>query len=168
MKSPLIFTLWRHPLPSVAAIATAAAIFLWPAVPLAGLDNWLFIYLGTTYLMVLYPIVAALSGLFVGLVVYHKKVAPGCAVEGAKLGVGGSTLGIVFGVCPACIPTIAVFLPLAFNVFLSRVAPVLSFVAIAVLLFVIYRLKGFRRSALPETATGRPSPASFVAGGDGP
>ena len=168
MKSPLIFTLWRHPLPSVAAIATAAAIFLWPAVPLAGLDNWLFIYLGTTYLMVLYPIVAALSGLFVGLVVYHKKVAPGCAVEGAKLGVGGSTLGIVFGVCPACIPTIAVFLPLAFNVFLSRVAPILSFVAIAVLLFVIYRLKGFRRSALPETAAGRPSPVSIVAGGDEP
>ncbi|MEE8276109.1 MAG: hypothetical protein V3R75_03030, partial [Alphaproteobacteria bacterium] len=87
---------------------------------------------------------------------------------GAKLGVGGSTLGIVFGVCPACIPTIAVFLPLAFNVFLSRVAPVLSFVAIAVLLFVIYRLKGFRRSALPETAAERPSPVSIVAGGDEP
>lgn len=168
MRSLLIFQIWRHPLPSVAAIATAAAIFLWPAVPLAGLDNWLFIYLGTTYLMVLYPIVAALSGLFVGLVVYHKKVAPGCAVEGAKLGVGGSTLGIVFGVCPACIPTIAVFLPLAFNVFLSRVAPILSFVAIAVLLFVIYRLKGFRRSALPETAAGRPSTASIAAGGDEP
>ncbi len=168
MRSLLIFQIWRHPLPSVAAIATAAAIFIWPAVPLAGLDNWLFIYLGTTYLMVLYPIVAALSGLFVGLVVYHTKVAPGCAVEGAKLGVGGSTLGIVFGVCPACIPTIAVFLPLAFNVFLSRVAPILSFVAIAVLLFVIYRLKGFRRSALPETAAGRPSPASIVAGGDEP
>ena len=168
MRSLLIFQIWRHPLPSVAAIATATAIFLWPAVPLAGLDNWLFIYMGTTYLMVLYPIVAVLSGLFVGLVVYHKKVAPGCAVEGAKLGVGGSSLGVLFGVCPACIPTIAVFLPLAFNVFLSRVAPILSLVAIAVLLFVIYRLKGFRRSGLLETAAGRPSPASIVAGGDEP
>ncbi len=115
MTSMLIVGMWRHPLPSLAAAAVAAAIFLWPALPLGGLDQWLFVYLGTPYLLVLYPVVAVLSGLYVGLVVYHKKIAPACPVEGARLGAAGSAMGVLFGVCPACIPVVAVFLPLAFK-----------------------------------------------------
>ena len=138
---------WRHPLPAFSAAAAAAAIFLWPAAPLVGLESWFLLYVGTPYLLVLYPIVAILSGVFVGLIIHHKTVAPSCAVGGGKIGAAGSAMGVFFGVCPACIPVVAVFLPLAFNVFLSRVAPYMSLAAIAILLFAIYRMNGFRRAA---------------------
>ena len=166
MTSMLIVGMWRHPLPSLAAAGVAAAIFLWPALPLGGLDQWLFIYLGTPYLLVLYPFVAVLSGLYVGLVVYHKKVAPACPVQGARLGAAGSAMGILFGVCPACIPAVAIFFPLAFNIFLSRMAPILSLVAICVLLFVVHRLDGFRRPVRIEAEVA-PAPMAR-AGGNGP
>ncbi len=165
MTSMLIVGMWRHPLPSLTAAGIAAAIFLWPALPLGGVDQWLFVYLGTPYLLVLYPVVAVLSGLYVGLVVYHKKIAPACPVGGARLGAAGSAMGILFGVCPACIPVVAIVLPLAFNIFLSRLAPVLSVVAIGVLLFAVYRLDGFRRSIRIE-AEAAPAPLAR-AGGNG-
>ncbi len=165
MTSMLIVRIWRHPLPSSAAAAVAAAIFLWPALPLGGVDQWLFVYLGTTYLLVLYPLVAVLSGLYVGLVVYNKKIAPACPVEGARLGAAGSAMGVLFGVCPACIPVVAVFLPLGFTIFLGRMAPILSLAAIGLLLFVIYRLGGFRRPARIE-AEAVPAPMAR-AGGNG-
>ena len=99
----------------------------------------------TTYLLVLYPLVALLSGVVVGLFAYQKWVAPGCSVGGgAKIGATGSFVGIFLGACPACIPAIAVLLPLGVNVFLSRVAPIFAGLAVAILLFAIYRMSGFR------------------------
>lgn len=144
MNAWLIVQFWRHRLSAIAALATSTAIFLWPAVPLGGLDNWFAVLAATAYLAVLYPMIAVLSGILVGLVIYHKNAATHCAVGSAKLGAAGSAMGIVFGACPACIPVVAVFLPLAFNVFLSRVAPIMSLAAIAILLFAIYRVHGFR------------------------
>lgn len=139
--------MWGYKLPALAALATTIAIFFWPALSLRGIANWLVIYANTPYLTFLYPAIAILSGEYMGLYVYNKKVAPCCSIETVKGGAAGSLMGILLGACPACIPVIAIFLPLAFNVFLSRVAPTLSVVSIAILFWVIYRMNGFKRSA---------------------
>jgi len=147
MKNILIFKMWRHKLPAFAALTTAIAIFFWPALPLRSIANWLVIYANTPYLTFLYPAIAILSGVYIGLYVYNKKVAPCCSIETVKGGAAGSFVGVLLGACPACIPVIAIFLPLAFNVFLSRVAPIFSIISIAILLWVIYRMNGFKRFA---------------------
>jgi len=147
MRDILIFKIWWHKLPAVSALATMIAIFFWPALPLRGIGNWIAIYANTPYLFYLYPAIAILSGIYVGLYVYNKKVAPCCSVETTGGGAVGSLVGILLGACPACIPVIAVFLPLAFNVFLSRIAPIFSLISISILLLVIYRMNGFKRYA---------------------
>lgn len=139
--------MWGYKLPVLAALITMVAIFFWPALPLRGIENWLVIYTNTPYLTYLYPIIALLSGVYVGLYVYNKKVVPCCSVKTVKGGAAGSFVGILLGACPACIPVIAIFLPLAFNVFLSRVAPIFSVLSIIILPWVIYRMNGFKRFA---------------------
>jgi hypothetical protein len=145
MRDILIFKIWRHKLPALSALATMIAIFFWPTLPLRGISNWITVYSNTSYLFYLYPLVAVLSGIYVGLYVYNRKVASCCSVETVKGGAVGSLIGILLGACPACIPVIAVFLPLAFNVFLSRVAPIFSLISITILLLVIYRMNGFKQ-----------------------
>lgn len=141
----LIIKIWSHKLPAFAALATMVIISLWPALPLRGIGNWLLIYTNNPYITYFYPIVSILSGLYVGLYVYNKKVSPCCSVETVKSGAAGSFMGIFLGACPACIPVIAIFFPLALNVFLSRVAPIFSVASIVILLWVIYRMNGFKR-----------------------
>lgn len=143
----LILKIWLYPWPAFTALGTILAIFLWPALPLRGIGNWMTVYTNTPYLFYLYPIIAVLSGIYMGLYVYNKKVAPCCSVETAHAGFLGSLTGVFLGACPACIPVIAIFLPLAFNVFLSRIAPIFSFLSIVILLFVIYKMNGFKRFA---------------------
>lgn len=147
MKNILIFKMWRYTLPALAALATMIAIFFWPALPLRGITNWFVIYASTPYLTFLYPAIAILSGVYMGLYTYNKKVAPCCSIETIKGGAAGSFVGVFLGACPACIPVIAILLPLAFNVFLSRIAPIFSVVSIAILLLVIYKMNGFKRFA---------------------
>ena len=137
--------MWGRAWPAVTALITMLAIFLWPSLPLRGIGNWMIVYVNTPYLLYLYPVIAVLSGIYVGLYVYNKKVAPCCSVERARAGFAGSLTGILLGACPACIPVIAIFLPLAFNVFLSRIAPIFSVISIVILLWVIYRMNAFKR-----------------------
>lgn len=141
----LILKIWNHKWPAFAALLTMLAIFLWPSLPLRGIGNWMTVYANTPYLFYLYPIIAILSGIYVGLYVYNKKVEPCCSIEAVHAGFMGSLTGVFLGACPACIPVIAIFLPLAFNVFLSRVAPTFSAVSIIILLWVIYRMNGFKQ-----------------------
>lgn len=139
--------MWGRAWPALTALITMAVVFLWPALPLKGIGNWMVVYANTPYLFYLYPIIAVLSGGYVGLYVYNKKVAPCCSIENTHAGFVGSLAGILLGACPACIPVIAVFLPLAFNIFLSRVAPIFSIISIVILLWVIYKMNGFKRFA---------------------
>lgn len=147
MKQILLIKMWGRAWPALAALITIAAIFFWPALPLKGIGNWMVVYANTPYLFYLYPIIAVLSGVYVGLYVYNKKVTSYCSIENTRAGFFGSLTGILLGACPACIPVIVVFLPLAFNVFLSRVAPIFSIISIVILLWVIYRMNGFKRFA---------------------
>lgn len=147
MRQALFIKMWGHAWSTSTALITVMAIFLWPALPLRGIGNWLAVYINTPYLTYLYPIIAVLSGIYVGLYVYNKKIAPCCSIETANAGFAGSLTGILLGACPACIPVIAIFLPLAFNIFLSRIAPIFSVISIFILLYVIYKMNGFKRLA---------------------
>ena len=143
----LIVKMWGRAWPALTALTTMFAIFLWPSLPLRGFGNWMTVYFNTPYLFYLYPIISVLSGIYIGLYVYNKKVAPCCSAESAQTGFAGSLTGILLGACPACIPVIAIFLPLAFNVFLSRVAPIFSVISITILFLVIYKMNAFKRFA---------------------
>jgi len=145
MQNILIFKMWRYKLSALAALVTMIAIFFWPSLPLRGLGNWIAVYTNTRYLFYFYPIIAAFSGIYIGLYIYSKKVASCCSIKGARTGVVGLVTGILFGACPACIPVVAIFLPLAFNIFLSRIAPIFSLISIGILLWAIYRMNGFRQ-----------------------
>ncbi|MBI3573221.1 MAG: hypothetical protein HY092_03410 [Candidatus Kerfeldbacteria bacterium] len=124
MQDVLILKIFQRRWPALAALGITAVILLWPAIPLHGLDKWIHVYLSSPYLTYLYPILALLSGINVGIYTYHKTVHPCCPVGSVRTGAAGSFLGVFFGACPACIPAIAIFLPLSANVVLSRVAPI--------------------------------------------
>jgi len=145
MSDLLIFKIWRHKLPALWAIATMVFVFLWPSIPLRGITKWLEFFYYYTPQNYLYSILSILSGLYVGIYVYNKKVAACCSVGSVKTGAVGSLVGILLGACPACIPVLAVFLPLGVSVYLSRISWVFLVLSVALMTFLIYRMNGFKR-----------------------
>lgn len=146
MKEILIFKIWRHKLPALSALATMTVAFLWPSLFLGGIMNWLrffYYYSPQNYLL---AIVTLLSGVYVGLFVYDKKVAPCCSIDSKVGGAVGSAFGIILGACPACIPFLAILLPLSVTITLSYLSWVFSTIAIFVLLFFIWRMNGFQKA----------------------
>jgi len=144
MKDILIFKIWKHKLPALAALATIFFVFLWPSIPLRGVSNWLqflYYYSPQNYF---YAILSILSGIYVGIYVYDRKVQSCCSIQNKKVGAAGSVLGVLLGACPACIPVLAFFLPLSLTIVLSRVSLLFLIIAIAIMLFSIYRMNGFR------------------------
>jgi hypothetical protein len=147
MSSLLIFKIWRHKLPALWAILTIAFVFLWPSIPLGGLAKWLQFFYFYTPQNYLYAFLSILSGLYVGIYVYNKKVAACCSIDSARTGAVGSITGILLGACPACIPVLAVLLPLSITIVLSRLSLIFLVIAILIMLFSIYRMNGFKRFA---------------------
>lgn len=144
MRDVLVIKLWRYPWPALSAAATMAAVFLWPSVPLKGVYNWLQFFYYYTPQNILYALLTALAGLYVGIYVYHKKVCATCRVT-AKAGTAGMLGGVLLGACPACIPVLAFFLPLGVSVYLSRISWVFLVASVALMAFLIYRMKGFAK-----------------------
>lgn len=145
MENILIFKIWRYKLPALAALATMAFVFLWPSVPLRGISNWLqflYYYSPQNYF---YVILSILSGIYVGIYVYDRKVQSCCSIRSKKVGAVGSVLGVLLGACPACIPVLAFFLPLSITIVLSRVSLWFLLLSIGIMLFSIYRMNGFRK-----------------------
>lgn len=145
MKDILIFKIWRHKLPALAALATMAFVFLWPSIPLRGVSNWLqflYYYSPQNYF---YVILSILSGIYVGIYVYDRKVQSCCSIQNKKVGAAGSVLGVLLGACPACIPVLAFLLPLSVTIVLSRISLMFLIIAIAIMLFSVYRMNGFRK-----------------------
>ncbi len=141
----LIFKIWRHKLPALAALATIIFILLWPSIPLRGITKWLeffYYYAPQNYF---YAFLSMLSGTYVGIYVYNKKVAACCSVENVKTGATGSIAGILLGACPACIPVLAFLLPLSITIVLSRLSLIFLIIAILIMLFSIYHMNGFKR-----------------------
>ena len=145
MKEILIFKIWQYKLPALSALATMAVAFLWPSLFLGGIANWLrffYYYSPQNYLL---AAVTILSGVYVGLFVYDKKIAPCCSIDSKVGGATGSIFGIVLGACPACIPFLVVFLPLSATITLSYFSWIFSTLAIFILLFFIWRMNGFKK-----------------------
>lgn len=91
-----------------------------------------------------YVIFSALFGMFISLYLYSKNKCMDCK-SGAKSGFGGSMLGFVLGVCPACFSFIGFLLPLSGSLFLTAYSPLFMLVSIGIILFSIYKMTGFRR-----------------------
>ena len=145
MKDIVILKIWRHKLSSLAALATMVGVFLWPSIPLGGINTWLqflYYYSPQNYF---YVILSILSGIYVGIYVYDRKVQSCCSVQNKKVGAAGSVLGVLLGACPACIPVLAFFLPLSLTIVLSRISLLFLFVAIGIMLLAIYKMNGFKK-----------------------
>lgn len=145
MQNILIFKIWQHKLPRLASIAAVLFAFLWPSIPLGGITRWLQFFYFYTPQNFFYALLSILSGLYVGVYVYNKKVAPCCSLESAKTATSGSIIGILLGACPACIPVLAFFLPLSITIVLSRISLLFLFLSVGIMLFAIYRMNGFRK-----------------------
>jgi len=145
MKDILIFKIWKHKFPVLSALATIIVVFLWPSIPLGGVTKWLQFFYYYSPQNVLYLLMAILSGLYVGIYVYDKTVARCCSIKNRKVGILGSSVGILLGACPACIPVLAFFLPLSATIVLSRISLAFLFVAIGIMVFSIYRMNGFKK-----------------------
>lgn len=149
MADLLVLRLWRHAWPALSASATMLAVFFWPAVPLGGVTDWLEFFYYYTPENYLYAALTLLSGLYVGIYVYNRKVCATCRIDArsntGKAGAAGVVGGVLLGACPACIPALGIFLPLGASVYLSRISWVFLVLAVLLLLGLIYRMNGFRR-----------------------
>lgn len=145
MKDIVIFRIWRHKLPVLATLATIVGVLLWPSIPLRGVNNWLQFFYYYSPQNYFYLILSVLSGLYVGIYVYNKKVNACCSITNEKTATTGSIIGILLGACPACIPVLAFFLPLSVSIILSRISLLFLILSIVIMLFSIYRMNGFKK-----------------------
>lgn len=139
-----ILRFWKHTWPVFAALATMTLVFLWPALPLHSVQNWLRFFYYYTPQNYLYALMTLLTGLYAGVYVYQKKVARTCPVDNLNTGTTGSLIGIILGACPACIPALAFFIPLSVTIVLSRLSIPFLLLSIAIMLFSLWRVGGFR------------------------
>ncbi|MEO9309291.1 MAG: hypothetical protein ABI337_03250 [Nitrososphaera sp.] len=92
-----------------------------------------------------YMAFSVLFGLFIALYKYSKNKCIDCKPN-AKAGIGGTALGFVVGVCPACFSFIGFLLPLSGSIFLSNYSPLFLFVSIGIIVFSINKMGGFKRT----------------------
>lgn len=90
-----------------------------------------------------YIVFSALFGMFIVLYLYSKNKCIDCKPN-SKAGFGGSTLGFVLGVCPACFSFIGFLLPLGGSIFLTAYSPLFLLTAIGIILFSIHKMGGFK------------------------
>ncbi len=136
---------WTNKKSAAVGLVASVTTLLWPSIPLRGLDLWIqtLSYLFPT--KILYPVLAFLTGSYVAIYFYNRKVEACCSVNSAKSATSGSLIGIFLGACPACIPAIAFFIPLGLTLTLSHLSPLFLSASVGVLLFAIHRMNGFRR-----------------------
>ncbi len=147
MKSLLLFEAIKEK-PAITAISAIGIFFVNPLIqslstPLA-FQIWSTDILQKPGSSVPYVVFSILFGVFISLYLYSKNKCVDCKPD-AKVGVGGSALGFVLGVCPACFSFIGVILPLGGSIFLTRYYPIFIVASIAIILFSIYKLGGFKK-----------------------
>lgn len=153
MADVLVFKIWRHKLPALWAIATTVFIFLWPSIPLRGVGKWLEFFYYYTPQNYFYALLSVLSGAYVGIYAYNRKVAACCSVESVKTGAAGSLIGILLGACPACIPVLAILFPLSVTLALSRISLIFLIISVVIMLFSVWRIGGFKKVQPKSCAT---------------
>ncbi|MEX2193218.1 MAG: hypothetical protein WD717_07565 [Nitrosarchaeum sp.] len=133
--------------PLVAMAAAVGIFFLTPLIqtittPLA-FEIWLTDIIQKPVSSIPYVVFSALFGMFIPLYLYSKNKCIDCK-PGLKAGFGGSTLGFVLGVCPACFSFIGFLLPLGGSIFLTTYSPLFMILAIGIVTFSIHKMDGFK------------------------
>jgi VIT1/CCC1 family predicted Fe2+/Mn2+ transporter len=138
--------------PEVAALSATGIFFLLPLIqvistPLA-FDIWFTDLWQKPLNSTLYVAFSILFGAFIPLYLFTRNKCFDCKPENARTGFAGSVAGFMVGVCPACFSFIGVLLPLGPMLFLTTYSPIFTGVSIAIVLFSIYKLGGFRKTEL--------------------
>lgn len=104
---------------------------------------------------IMYGLFSILFGIFIALYLYTKSKCLDCKKEDGRPGFVGSILGFVLGVCPACFSFIGFLVPLGTSIFLTTYSYIFLGLSIAIILFSIFKLGGFRKeTALLKQADG--------------
>jgi len=133
------------------ALLSSVGIFL--LVPLIQSINtplafeiWYKTFLDRPLNSLLYIAFSIMFGMLISLYIYSKSKCIDCKKGDINAGFGGAALGFVLGICPACFSLIGVLLPLGGSIFLTAYSPVFTALSIALILFSIQRLGGFRKN----------------------
>jgi hypothetical protein len=97
----------------------------------------------------LYVSFSVLFGMFVSLYLFSKNQCVDCKPN-VKSGIGGSVLGFMLGVCPACFSFVGLLLPLSGSLLLTAYSPLFMLVSIGVIVFSIYKMAGFRKASATQ------------------
>jgi hypothetical protein len=100
--------------------------------------------------VVAYGSFSFLFGIFVPLYLYTKSKCLDCKKKDARPGFGASILGLLLGVCPTCFSFIGFLLPLGTSIFLTTYSPLFTGLSIAIIVFSIFKLGGFKRDILKD------------------
>ena len=146
MKNILLFKAAKEKL-VITIIAALGIFFLTPLIqsittPLA-FDIWFIDIVTKPVNSIQYIVFSGLFGMFISLYLYSKNKCIDCKKD-VKAGFGGTTLGFVLGICPACFSFIGFLLPLGGSIFLTIYSPLFIALAIGIILFSIYRMAGFK------------------------
>lgn len=138
--------------PEVASLSAAGMFFLLPLIqmistPLA-FDIWFTDLQQKPLSSIPYIAFSMLFGMFISLYLYTRNKCSDCKPGNAKSGFAGSIVGFMVGVCPACFSFIGALLPLGPALFLTTYSPIFTAISIAIVLFSIYKLGGFRKAKL--------------------
>lgn len=140
--------------PAIAAIAAAGIFFLLPLTQLVNtplaFDIWFLDLQHKPWSSIPYVAFSILFGMFIPLYLYTRNKCLDCKPEKARTGFAGSVVGFMVGVCPACFSFIGVLLPLGPTIFLTAYSPLFTGISIAIVLFSIYKLGGFKRQVAPD------------------
>lgn len=137
--------------PAIAVIAAAGMFFLLPVIQLINtplaFDIWFLDLQQKPWSSIPYIAFSILFGMFISLYLFTRNKCIDCKPEkgGAKTGFAGSVIGFMVGVCPACFSFIGVLLPLGPTLFLTSYSPIFTGISIAIVLFSIYKLGGFKK-----------------------
>jgi hypothetical protein len=94
---------------------------------------------------IMYGFFSILFGIFISLYLYTRSKCLDCEKEDGRPGFVGSMLGFVLGVCPACFSFIGFLLPLGTSIFLTTYSSLFTGLSVAIILFSIFKLGGFRK-----------------------
>jgi hypothetical protein len=151
--------------PAIAAISAAGIFFLLPLIQLVNtplaFDIWFLDLQQKPWSSIPYIAFSILFGMFISLYLYAKNKCFDCKPEKARTGFAGSAIGFMVGVCPACFSFIGVLLPLGPTLFLTSYSPIFTGISIAIVLFSIYKLGGFKKqvtSSMFGSAQGKSEP----------
>jgi hypothetical protein len=134
--------------PAVAALASVGIFLATPLIQLLNssfaLKAWYLGLVENPFNALLYVIFSVLFGFFIALYLYSKNKCIDCK-PAVRTGIGGSAIGFLIGMCPACFPILALVLPLSGTLFLTQYSYIFIVVSIAIILFSIYKMGGFRK-----------------------